>query len=217
MSDPGVVIRKYLPRDRREIREICCQTAFMGEPCSHFFDGDEIFADALTRYFTDYEPHSCFVAKKEGVVVGYVIGAKDVTVMGTVFGKEIGLKLLAKAIFSGVFFRLKNIVFLWYCLRSMIRGEFHQLDVSQEYPATLHINIRLGFRKQGIGSQLLAAYLAYLKDEGVKAVHLATMSENNAHFFNKQGFTELFRLRRSYFRHLLKRDFFVYVYGKKLA
>jgi GNAT superfamily N-acetyltransferase len=182
-----------------------------------FFEGEEIFTDALTRYFTDFEPQSCFVDEKEGVVIGYVIGAKDVAHMGRVFGQEIGFKLLGKAILSGVFFRPKNIAFLWYCLRSMVKGEFRQPEVSQEYPATLHINIRAGFRKLGIGLQLLSAYLAYLKNAGVKAVHLATMTEDGEHFFKKLGFTELFRLRRSYFRHLLKRDFFVYVYGKKLA
>ena len=216
MSSAGVVIRRYRRLDRQEIRQICCDTAFMGQPCANFFDGDDIFADALTEYFTDHEPQSCFVAEKEGLVVGYLIGAKDVTLMGRVFTQKITLKLLIKAFYSGVFFKSKNIVFLGFCLRSMLGGEFRQPDLSREYPATLHINMRSGFRGLGIGSQLLAQYLIYLKDEGVPAVHFATMSENATYFFNKREFTVLFRLRRSYFRHLLKRDIFVYVYGKKL-
>ncbi len=217
MNNSGVVIRKYQASDRAQVRQICCDTAFMGKPSSLFFDGDDLFADCLTRYFTDYEPESCFVAEKEGKVVGYLIAAKDVSRMGKVFAHKIALKLLARAVFTGVFFRKKNIIFLGNCLRSMLRGEFRQPDVSGEYPATLHINAAEGSRGQGIGSQLIRECLVYLKGEAVKAVHLATMSEEAARFFESSGFTLLFSRQRSYFRHLLDRDFSVYVYGKKLG
>ena len=70
-------IRKFQSGDREAVRRICCATALLGNPSSIFFDGDEIFADAITLYFTDYEPESCFVAEHQGEVVVYLIGAKD--------------------------------------------------------------------------------------------------------------------------------------------
>ncbi|MFA6357888.1 MAG: GNAT family N-acetyltransferase [Candidatus Omnitrophota bacterium] len=216
MNDTKAVIRKYCSSDRQRVRQICFNTAFFGQPCSNFFDGDDIFADALTGYFTDYESQSCFVAEKNGEVVGYLIGAKDVRQMEKIFAKKIMLKLLVKAFSSGVLFKFKNIVFIGSCFGSMLKGEFRQPLVAHEYPATLHINMHPDFRNLGIGSQLIARYLAYLKDEGVTAVHFATMSDKAAQFFNKQGFVVLSRTQRSYFRYLLHRDFFVYIYGKKI-
>lgn len=217
MIYPEVLVRKYQPSDRQAVREICCATAFMGKPCANFFDGDEIFADALTGYFTDYEPQSCFVAEKGGLVIGYLIGAKDVKQMNKVFRRKLAFKLLAKAFFKGTFLKLKNLAFFSRCLSGMVKGQFRQPDFSGEYPATLHINLLPEFRGLGIGSQLIAEYLKYLKGQGVKALHFATMSEKATKFFNQHGFMVLFRSRRSYFRHLLNGDVFIYIYGIKLS
>ena len=73
----NIVIRKFNSKDRNGIRGISCDTAFLGKPRTDFFDDDEILADALTLYFTDYEPGSCFVAVYGEKVVGYLVGAKD--------------------------------------------------------------------------------------------------------------------------------------------
>lgn len=216
MSDDRLLLRKYRVSDRQAVRKICCDTAFMGKPCTIFFDSEEIFADALTNYFTDYEPQSCFVAELDGVVVGYLFGAIDVKRMEMIFARRILPGLLIKAFFSGVFLRPKNIHFIAFLLRSMLKGELRQPDFSHDYPATLHINICSGFRGRKIGSQLIVEYLMYLKGEGIKGVHLATMSEDGVHFFEKQGFQVLLRARRSYFRYLLNRDILVCIYGRQL-
>ena len=57
------LIRKYKKEDKKSVRRIACDTAFMGEPCEKFFNGRDFLADILILYFTDYEPESCFVAE----------------------------------------------------------------------------------------------------------------------------------------------------------
>ncbi len=101
----NVVIRKFESRDREELRKISCDTAFLGKPRTDFFDDDEILADALTLYFTDYELGSCFVAVCSEKVVGYVVGAKNERAMDRVFKLKIAPLLFIKAIRKGVFLK----------------------------------------------------------------------------------------------------------------
>jgi predicted N-acetyltransferase YhbS len=216
-GDSAVSIRKYRPEDRPAVRRICCLTAMVGEPSAAFFDDDEVFADALTSYYTDREPESCFVAERGREVVGYLIGSKDARAMGRAFAGALAAPLVAKSFARGTFFRRKNAAFLSRVIMSLAKGEFGAPDFSEYYPATLHINIVDVFRAAGIGSRLVRAYLEYLKSEGVSGVHFATMSEGAGRFFAGLGFRRLFEGRRSYFRHILGKDVPLYIYGMRLA
>ena len=211
-----IKIRPFKPSDRAAVREINYNTALLGESAIKFFDDQEVFADALTRYFTDYEPQSCFVAESGNEVVGYLIGAKDALAMdGVIMGKMV-LPLIFKAFLRGAFFKAKNIIFLLDCLYAFVRGEFFAPAFHKKYPAVLHINLKEGFRGQALGRRLIEAYLDYLKNEGVKGVHLCTMSDKAADFFLAQGFTLLHESKRSYFRRYLHRDVPARIFGKHI-
>lgn len=212
----NVEIRKFRTQDRDAVRNIAYVTAFMGEPASVFCEGRDIVSDALTLYFTDYEPQSCFVAQDKGKVIGCLIGAKDKISSEKVFSDKIAPRLFRKILASGALLKKKNIVFILRLLCSIIKGEFRMPDVVSEYPATFHINIEQDFRGQDIGSRLITAYLDYLKQERVTGVHLATMSSGAAEFFSRQGFHLLYSGKRSYFRHILHKDVPLYIYGKKI-
>lgn len=216
-NDPAFVTRKYDSMDRPAVRRICCETPLMGEPSAIFFDDDEIFADALTAYFTDYEPESCFVAEYDKKIVGYLLGAKDVKRLGKIFTGKIILPLLLKTLRRGTLIRKKNMKFLSRVFLSLIKGEFKTPDFSKDYPATLHINIIKEYRMAGIGSRLINAYLDYLRAEGIKGAHFATMSDNAGKFFSKLNFQLLFKGERSYFRYFLGRNAPVYIYGMKIV
>ena len=212
----STVIRKFDIKDKEAVRRISYDTAFMGQPSAIFFEGNDIFADALTLYFTDYEPESCFVAENKGEVIGYLIGAKDTLALNRIFLTQIAPRLLIKAFAEGALLKKKNIIFIFNFLRSLLKDEFKQADFSKNYPATLHINIDENFRKFGIGSNLIASYLDYLKESEIPGVHLATLSDEAGAFFSKQGFSLLHQSRRSYFRHVVHRDTPAYIYGKRL-
>ena len=77
MTDiPNVSIRPYERRDRKTLRQISYETSFLGK-ADDLFDEPKILEDALTLYFTDSEPQSCFVAEYNGKVIGYLIGTKN--------------------------------------------------------------------------------------------------------------------------------------------
>lgn len=209
-------IRPFVYADREILRSIACDTAFIGEPCEAFFQGRGILADFLTAYFIDYEPQSCFVAEVEKQVVGYIIGAKDERLMSKVFFFKILPHLLKNAICAGAVLKKKNIKFILNSLMSFLKGEFKAPDFHRDYPATLHINLKEDFRNLGLGSELMVRFLNYLRQENVKAVHLATLSDRGAKFFQKQGFKLLYKTDRSYFKHVLNRQINCYYYGKKI-
>jgi GNAT superfamily N-acetyltransferase len=207
-----ISIRPYSAKDRQAVRQIAFDTAFLGEPGSAFIDDQELLEDSLTSYFIDYEPESCFVAASGTEVIGYIYGAKDASVQR----RGLVRKLLFKALKRNALFCGKNAAFLFACLKSLLRGEFKAPDFSREYPAVLHINLKEGFRSQGIGARLIATYLDYLKESRVKGVHLATLSDRAARFYEKNNFTLLYRNKRSYFRKLLGKEIDCYIFGKKL-
>lgn len=214
---PGEVkIRKFEVKDRAAVRQIAYDTALMGKPAGLFFQGQETISDAFSLYFTDYEPGSCFVAEINDSIVGYLSGAKKKIAAEAVFNGRIALPLLLKALKSGIFLSIKNIRFILSCLIDLFKNGVHTPDFKQAYPATFHLNIQDGFRGRKIGARLIHAYLDYLKTERIPGVHLATMSEQAANFFLSLGFQQLYKGKRSYFRHILHRDVPLYIFGKRL-
>ncbi|MDD5691737.1 MAG: GNAT family N-acetyltransferase [Candidatus Omnitrophica bacterium] len=210
-----VSIRGFLPRDREDLRRISCQTAFPGIKPGEVFSDNEVLADALTIYFTDHEPQSCFVAVTDNRVVGYIIGTKDASAMEHINGKNIFPRLIRKALRRGVFLNISNLKFIFYCLRSACRGEFFMPDFSKKFPAMLHINIESGYRQAGLGARLIKTYEAYLREQGVSGVHFGTLSEEAKGFFLKMGFTILAQGRRSYLKPYLGKEVNFYVFGKQ--
>ena len=212
----SIVVRPFRFLDREAIRQISCDTALRGEPGTAFFADREILADALTRYFTDFEPESCFVAEEEGQIAGYIMGATNSRRMEKIFPWKIIVPLLGKALYRGTFLHLKNLQFLGSCLAGILRGEMRQPRFDQQFPSILHINLRKDFRGHGLGGKLISAFLAYLRDRKSPGVHLSTMSPQAGRFFEANGFQKLFVGKRSYFRPIIGSDVPILIYGKYL-
>ncbi len=212
----NISIRKYAQSDRKALRRISYDTAFLGK-ADDLFDEPEILADALTLYFTDSEPQSCFVAVKEDKVIGYLIGTKYENQMDKVSWIKIYPRLFWTALIRGLFLKKKTFLFLVGLWASYFKGEFKSPDFSQEYPAILHINIARDFRGGGVGHQLVSVYCEYLKQNGVQSVRASTMSDPAKNFFEKCGFATLFTTRRSYLRYYFQKDIPLYIVGKKIV
>lgn len=209
-------IRKYAQSDRKALRRISYDTAFLGK-ADDLFDEPEILADALTLYFTDSEPQSCFVAVQDDKIIGYLIGAKDENEMANVSWFKIYPRLFGMALVRGLFLKKKTFRFLAGLWASYFKGEFKSPDFCQEYPAILHINIARDFRGGGVGYELVNAYCEYLKQNGVLSVRASTMSDSAKKFFEKCGFTTLFTAHRSYLRYYFQKDIPLYIVGKKIV
>ena len=71
-------LRYYRAEDREQIRAICADTGFLGDPIDPLFEDRELFADFLTAPYTDAEPENCMVLEGEaGRLLGYIMGSRS--------------------------------------------------------------------------------------------------------------------------------------------
>jgi len=213
MEKMDIVIRNYRKEDRKAVREISLESSIFNE-YRHIFD-DEILADLLTVYFTDYEPTSCFIAEKEECVIGYVLGTKDVQKMHRVFRGKIVKNLVKKIFHKGQFFQKNNLMIIKNLLYSYLKGEFNVPDLSREYPATLHVNIIPLFRGHNVGSLLVYHFLYFLRENNVQGIHFGVLSESAKRFFLKQDFEVLFSGKYTFLQYLKGDILPHYIMGKK--
>ena len=214
--DSGIIIRNFKPEEKKAIREISVQSSIFGEYTDQKLLNEEIIADLLTSYFIEYEPQFCFVAEKNSEVVGYLLGSSDVQKMHKVVRSKIMPGLVKKAFQSGLIFRAPNLGLMKNVLNSYFKGEFKVPDFSQEYPATLHVNISPRYRGKMIGSLLVYHFLQILKDKQVKGIHFGVLSDKAKRFFEKLGFEILFSGEYTFLRYLSGEILPHYIMGKKL-
>ena len=214
--DSGIIIRNFKPEEKKAIREISVQSSIFGEYIEQKLLNEEIIADLLTYYFIEYEPQFCFVAEKDSEVVGYLLGSSDVQKMHKVIRSKVIPELVKKAFQSGLIFRIPNLGLMKNVLNSYFKGEFKVPDFSQEYPATLHVNISPRYRGKMIGSLLVYHFLQILKEKQIKGIHFGVLSEKAKRFFEKLGFEILFSGEYTFLRYLSGEILPHYIMGKKL-
>lgn len=66
-DEADVVVRPYAGADRAQVRRICHETGYMGDPAGWFWRDVESFADMFSGYYTAREPESAFVVEIDGV------------------------------------------------------------------------------------------------------------------------------------------------------
>ena len=188
-------IRPFVVSDRSAVRQIACDTADCGRPVERFFPDREIFADLLTRYYTDFEPESSWVGVDGLQVVGYLNGCMDSHRHERVMRRRIGPALLLRALRRGVFLRPAAIRFMALNISLWIsRGRSEPVDYA-EFPAHLHVNLRPGFRGHGLGRMLVETFVSHARSRKVRGIHASVREDNEKAraFFERLGFLELGR------------------------
>lgn len=198
MLDGSVILtRFYQPPDRPAVRRICCDTADKGEPVERFFKDREIFADILTRYYTDVEPESLWVAQADGQVVGYLTGCRDTRRYWRFMSWRIVPAALLRALGRGTFLQRQTWQTLWAGAKTLLAGGLQEGVPLKEYPSHLHINVKKEFRGRDLGRRLMNEFIGEMKKRGSQGVHLVTREDNLSarRFFEQFGFRELARRR----------------------
>ena len=175
-ENPDHITRPYEKRDREVIRRICCETGFLGEPIDSVFGDRDLFADYLTRYYTDIEPETSWVGEKNGVVVGYLLACKrwQLHPWWSIWNN---LRLAAKATsrFFGGCYDKKSRKFLWWILTRA----WQETPKAPERAAHFHLNSLKGHRKMGIARDLLLTMFEDLKKHGITRVYGQMMTYEN--------------------------------------
>jgi ribosomal protein S18 acetylase RimI-like enzyme len=185
---PEYEIRPYGRADREAVRSICCETGYLGEPIDWFWRDRESFADLITRYYTEREPESSFVATCDGRVVGYLTGCVE-----SERARGAAVRELRRMIRRGALLRPGPGAFLLRAVLDTLRdrGAPDEALADARYPAHLHIDFLPEARGRGLGRRVLERWLARLRELDCPGVHLGAFAENRAGiaFFEACGFT----------------------------
>lgn len=187
------VIRLFAASDRAAVRRIACDTADCGKSVERFFPDREVFADLITRYYTDYEPSSCWVGESGGVVVGYVTGCLDTVRQERLMSSSIFPRVLLKALLRGVWLHPQALAFVrlnW----DVWRGHRHEPPLNLVlYPAHLHVNLAPDYRGHGLGRKLVETFAEFAGKRGSAGVHASVREDNEKGraFFERLGFREI--------------------------
>jgi ribosomal protein S18 acetylase RimI-like enzyme len=176
---PDIVIRPYEGRDRAAVHRIAAETAFFGEPIETYLDGRRPFQDLFVAAYTDHESGHAWVGELDGQVVGYLTGCPESARLERTLLSNTLPKVLLRALRGRYRLGRKTARYVVRLVVSLLRGEWSRVDLAL-YPAHLHINVGAGWRGQGVGRELMAAYLDQLRQEGVAGVHLGTTTLNRA-------------------------------------
>jgi GNAT superfamily N-acetyltransferase len=212
------VIRRYEPRDRAAVRTICCDTADGGEAVEHFFPDREVFADLVTRYYTDYEACSSWVAESDGQIAGYLNGCLDTRRFERTMALRVLPRLMANILVRGTLWRpqARRCIALngplW-----MQRGKKNPADAAR-YPAHLHVNLESAFRARHAGTALVETFLSHLQSANIPGVHVNVREDNEPAraFFERFGFVAV--SRHPFLRMPTRPDAILHsiLYGKSL-
>ena len=141
------VIRQYEPSDREAVREISCVTAFRNLGAQSIFEhaeDRELFADYWSRYYTDFEPESVWVAEQAGTVVGYLFGCVDSSRFVRTMARRIVPKIVVRLLWRFVLGKYRQgrsrLFVKWLLLKSWREAPALPLKT---YPAHFHCNILL--------------------------------------------------------------------------
>ena len=169
------VLRHYEPRDRAVVREICCVTAFRNLGAQAIFahaEDRELFADYWSRYYTDFEPESAWVAEREGRVIGYLFGCVDASRHVRTMGWRIVPGVLVRLLWRlmlGKYRQGRSRLFVkWLFLKSWREAPAVPM---KKYPAHFHCNLLPGGYNQHLYTSLALGFMDHLADRGVTHLH----------------------------------------------
>ena len=167
-------VRRFQEKDRENLKKVCVETSSI--PLRNEKDIKVLHLLYLEAYLNE-EPESCFVAVDDNdEAVGYCICAPDFDRYKKVY-KE---KFLKQVWDLKPFSAIKR----W--------GEFLiDAPLKKKYPAHLHINLFAHSQRKGLGSKLVDALYAHLKENGIKGLYLrcGNKNETGKSFYKKYGFT----------------------------
>jgi hypothetical protein len=193
-------IRKFQPGDRARVRELCCETGFLGNPIDPVFEDRQLFADYLTAYYTDWEPQSSFVLLVNGEIRGYLLGSRF-PLRQQIYNVYQNASLFLRGLLRFPRYNAASKAFVKWILSTAWR----EVPASPRRCAHFHINLLADARAIPTTRAIMDAYLAYLYEAGEKRVYgqmVTFESRRGFKMFERYGFRVLNKSRISKYDNL---------------
>jgi len=193
-------LRPFQASDRARIRELCCETGFLGKAIDPVFEDREIFADYLTAYYTDWEPESSFVLLVNDDIRGYLLGSRH-PLRQQLYNLGNNVALFLRGIFRYPRYNVASKKFVQWILRQAWR----EVPAAPRRTAHFHINLLADARTVAHTRALVDSYLKYLHDHGEKRVFgqmVVFDDRRGAKMFERYGFRVLNKTEITKYRDL---------------
>lgn len=191
ISLEDIEIRPFERRDREAVRNLCCDTGYLGQPIDPVFEDRELFADYLTSYYTDKEPESSWVVVQDGVVKGYLLGSRR-PMQQKAYDRVQNVLLFLRGVTRFFGYRKESRDFvLW-----ILRDSWKEVPITPSKTAHFHFNLLPEVQSVAGTRALLGEYFDYLRAAGEKAVfgQVVTFSgRRGTRLFERYGFQVLER------------------------
>lgn len=214
VATPPFTVRRYRPEDRQAVRDLCCDTGFLGNPIDPVFEDRELFADFLTRPYTDLEPECCFILEVAGRVQGYILGSRrrgSMIFSSLVPNTLSGLKLLWR------YPRYQPSSKAY--VRWLISSGSRETPAAPKDAAHFHVNIRAEARGFDKVRELFNAFFEHLRACGETRVYgqMSTFeSRRTEALFKRFGFTLMNRSEVTKYRNFTSERVFLSTVVKEL-
>jgi hypothetical protein len=196
-----VQLRQYRDLDRDEVRRICCDTGFLGNPIDQLYQDRELFADLFTNAYLDYEPEWTLVAESGGRVAGYLTGSADPHFQRTLMmsGFNTACKMVKRLITGKYSHHLRSEQFVrWVLTRGLVEQPRHP-----EGAAHLHVNLEKNLRWGSVARRLLSTFEGMLLAAGINHYYAKFFScpqRNPERMYDRLGFKVYDRMETTIFR-----------------
>jgi hypothetical protein len=194
-------LRQYRDSDREEVRRICCDTGFLGNPVDPLFQDRELFADLFTNAYLDYEPEWTLVAESAGRVAGYLMGSVTPRFNRNLMrsGFQTTCKMLRRLLSGGYSQHPRSERFVrWVLTRGLMEQPKHPAGA-----AHLHINLEKNLRWAAVARRLLSTYEGMLMAAGVNHYYAKFFScpqRNPERVYHRLGYKLYDRQETTLFR-----------------
>jgi hypothetical protein len=193
--------RQYLEPDREEVRRICCDTGFLGNPVDPLFQDRELFADLFTNAYLDYEPEWTLVADRGGLVAGYLTGSVAPGFNRNLMrsGFQTACKMLKRLVTGKYRHHPRSEQFVrWVLTRGLMEQPSHP-----EGAAHLHLNLERPLRWGAVARRLLATFESMILAAGINHYYAKFFScpkRNPEHLYDRLGFQVYSRTETTIFQ-----------------
>jgi hypothetical protein len=171
-------VRRYTRNDRAAVRQICCQTGFLGQPIDQVFEDRDLFADFFTDYYLRCEPDASFVVTVDGSVVGFLLGCRY-PLRHQLFSAVQGVLLAAKVLMRYQGYRPETKRYLWWIVRNARR----EVPPAPRRIGHFHVNFLSQVKSIAAFREILEAFLRFLAEQQV-----AQISAQMVTFDDRRGF-----------------------------
>jgi hypothetical protein len=183
LSIKSFLVRRYTGNDRAAVRQICCETGFLGRPIDPVFEDRDLFADFFTDYYLQCEPDAAFVVTIDGSVAGFLLGCRY-PLRHQLFSVAQSCLLALKVLVRYWRYKPETKRYLWWVVRNARR----EVPPAPRKIGHFHVNFLPQVKSIAAFREILETFLRFLAEEGI-----AQISAQMVTFDDRRGFALLER------------------------